>query len=260
MLSRLVLAITVAVIALAGAPAHAKAPSKRECRQACEAGINVCMNSCGDFGTSENFRRTCKKAVIKRCKREGTGFCQQLLPPTTTTTIAGGTTTTTLQRFVDNGDGTITDGETGLMWEKKSNDGSIHDVDDRYTWSSPRSEARDGTIFTQFLPALNAGAGFAGHTDWRLPEVNKDGGESELDSLVHVSQAGEPQIFPEFNSSCTPGCEVSTCSCTALYFYWSSTVYARRPEDAWVVDFGAANATADGKDNALYVRAVRGGQ
>lgn len=37
--------------------------------------------------------------------------------------------------FVDNGDGTITDTSTGLMWEKKSDDGSIHDKDDVYTWS-----------------------------------------------------------------------------------------------------------------------------
>src|SRR5262249_50972170 len=31
--------------------------------------------------------------------------------------------------YVDNGDGTITDTRTGLMWEKQSDDGSIHDKD-----------------------------------------------------------------------------------------------------------------------------------
>ena len=36
--------------------------------------------------------------------------------------------------YVDNGDGTITDLNTGLMWEKKSDDGTIHDKDDIYTW------------------------------------------------------------------------------------------------------------------------------
>src|SRR5262245_57624763 len=40
-------------------------------------------------------------------------------PPMTTTTTSS-TTTTTL-RFVDNGDGTVTDNQTGLQWEKKSN-------------------------------------------------------------------------------------------------------------------------------------------
>jgi hypothetical protein len=57
--------------------------------------------------------------------------------PTTTTTSP---TTTTL-RFVDNGDGTITDNQTELMWEKKcAPDGStdplnLHDVDNHYTWA-----------------------------------------------------------------------------------------------------------------------------
>src|SRR5438094_9253656 len=31
--------------------------------------------------------------------------------------------------YTDNGDGTITDNNTGLVWEKKSADGSIHDMD-----------------------------------------------------------------------------------------------------------------------------------
>src|SRR5207249_5145188 len=33
--------------------------------------------------------------------------------------------------YTDNGDGTITDNNTGLMWEKLSMDGSVHDVRDR---------------------------------------------------------------------------------------------------------------------------------
>ncbi len=33
--------------------------------------------------------------------------------------------------YTDNGDGTVTDNQTGLTWEKKSDDGSIHDKDDR---------------------------------------------------------------------------------------------------------------------------------
>src|SRR5437867_6114353 len=41
-------------------------------------------------------------------------------PSTTSTTVTTSTTTTTL-RFVDNGDGTVTDNETGLIWEKKDN-------------------------------------------------------------------------------------------------------------------------------------------
>jgi cysteine-rich repeat protein len=36
--------------------------------------------------------------------------------------------------YVDNGDGTITDSNTGLMWEKLSADGTIHDWNNLYTW------------------------------------------------------------------------------------------------------------------------------
>jgi hypothetical protein len=38
------------------------------------------------------------------------------------------------QRFIDNGDGTLTDRQSGLMWEKKtSTGGGVHDVSGRYT-------------------------------------------------------------------------------------------------------------------------------
>ncbi|HXQ21453.1 MAG TPA: hypothetical protein VN812_07255, partial [Candidatus Acidoferrales bacterium] len=37
-------------------------------------------------------------------------------------------------RYVDNGDGTVSDLNTGLMWEKKTNDGSVHDESNVYTW------------------------------------------------------------------------------------------------------------------------------
>src|SRR5947208_7068323 len=40
--------------------------------------------------------------------------------------------------YLDNGDGTVTDNPTGLMWEKKSASGTgdIHDVSNTYTWSA----------------------------------------------------------------------------------------------------------------------------
>jgi len=75
------------------------------------------------------------------------------------------------QGYVDNGDGMVTDTSTGLMWEKKSDDGSIHDWNNRYTWSGAScgtTNVLDGTAATTFLAALNGGGGFAGPTDWRL--------------------------------------------------------------------------------------------
>ncbi|HEY8517948.1 MAG TPA: DUF1566 domain-containing protein [Candidatus Binatia bacterium] len=164
-------------------------------------------------------------------------------------------------RFVDNGDGTITDTRTGLMWEKKSDDGSIHDKDNTYTWCSDANRdgvcdgldvALDGTVVTEFLAELNSGSGFAGYTDWRLPN------RKELESLVSL-EVFDPSALPEFDSGCEPGCTVLTCSCTASGGYWSSSTPASVPQSAWQVDFGDAAVLGGSKAGEKHVRAVRGG-
>src|SRR5262249_57019576 len=43
-------------------------------------------------------------------------------------------------------------------------DGSIHDWDNVYSWAD---------AFAVHIAGLNAGAGFAGHTDWRGPKVEE---------------------------------------------------------------------------------------
>jgi hypothetical protein len=58
--------------------------------------------------------------------------------------------------YMDNGDGSVTDVNTGLMWEKKSDDGSIHDKDTSYTWDN---------AFAVHVAGLNT-ANFAGYSDW----------------------------------------------------------------------------------------------
>ena len=42
--------------------------------------------------------------------------------------------------FTDNGDGTITDNNTGLMWEKKTLDGGLHDKEKTLRWSGDGSQ------------------------------------------------------------------------------------------------------------------------
>ena len=65
-------------------------------------------------------------------------------------------------RYLDNGDGTVSDLNTGLMWEKKTgtvggpNPSDVHDVNNTYTWSTGDNLA-DGTAFTAFLATLNNG-------------------------------------------------------------------------------------------------------
>jgi hypothetical protein len=146
--------------------------------------------------------------------------------------------------FTDNGDGTITDNRTGLMWEKLSDDGSIHDKDDAYLWAA---------AFSVKIATLNSTA-FAGYTDWRLPNIK------ELQSLSNFGvMPPAPAVFPPFNSGCVPGCTVTSCSCTLLDVYWSSTSYQNLGTLAWKCNSTDGGIDALPKTMAKEVRAVRGG-
>jgi hypothetical protein len=144
--------------------------------------------------------------------------------------------------YTDNGDGTISDLNTGLMWEKKSDDGSIHDKDTAYTWDN---------AFAVHVAGLNS-AVFAGHTDWRLPNVK------ELQSIVDYER-WSPSVDPVFHTSCLPACTVTSCSCTASLNYWSSATVAYSPGFAWLVYFYGGDVLYDAKGGGYSVRAVRGG-
>jgi hypothetical protein len=140
-------------------------------------------------------------------------------------------------RFVDNGDGTVTDNLTKLQWEQKTDDSTIHDKDNDYTWSSSATAA-DGTAFTSLLTTLN-GAGFAGQYDWRLPTL------ADLLSITQQYPTCFPCIDPMF------GPPVSG-------FYWTASTYDPFLGYAWNVHLNGM-ASGDLETNSYYVRAVRGG-
>ena len=144
--------------------------------------------------------------------------------------------------YVDNGDGTIKDKVTDLTWEKKSDDGTIHDKDTTYTWDN---------AFAVHVADLNA-MSFAGHTDWRLPNMK------ELQSIVDWEMV-TPAVDPVFDTDCAASCTVLICSCTPASGYWSSSTDAGTPTFAWGVDFNAGSVLNPGKSDSLLVRAVRGG-
>lgn len=154
-------------------------------------------------------------------------------------------------RYMDNGDGTVSDLNTGLVWEKKTDDASIHDKDNSYTWSTGSPYPPNGTAFTTFLYGLNGGTSsdgsatsgcFTGHCDWRLPTIEELRG-----ILLSAYPCGtNPCIDPAFGP-------------TQSDFYWSATTYAGFPDDAWFVDFDDGNVSNDGKPTDYYARAVRGG-
>ena len=158
-------------------------------------------------------------------------------------------TSTPPPRFVDNGDGTVTDNQTGLQWEKKTDDGGDHDKDNFYMWTDPDyadCANQDGTA--QFLAMLNTTPCFAGHCDWRLPKVNRDGDPAELETiLLEPYPCGtSPCIDPVFGP-------------TVAGWYWSATSAAGCPNIRCFIGFESGEFDVIGEWNSLFVRAVRGG-
>lgn len=119
-----------------------------------------------------------------------------------------------------------------------SDDGGTHDKDTLYTWAD---------AFAVKVAALNSGAGFAGHTDWRVPNVK------ELQSIVNYETVN-PAVSAAFNTGCTV-------TAPTYYFtgYWSSSTYALALSYAWRVFFSDALVSAGYKPDDFSVRAVRGG-
>jgi len=126
----------------------------------------------------------------------------------------------TQSAYVDNGNGTVTDTSTGLMWQQAYSPGTG-------TWEQALA----------YCEGLNLG----GYTDWRLPTVN------ELRSLLDYSRY-ESMI----NATYFPG--------TVSSFYWSSTTDAEFTDRACGVGFYDGYDSGHNKYNSTYVRAVRGGQ
>jgi hypothetical protein len=143
--------------------------------------------------------------------------------------------------YTDNGDGTVTDNVSKLMWEKLSDDGSIHDKDTTYTWTN---------AFASKIATLNA-TNFAGYNDWRLPNIR------ELNSIINFNITN-PSTYSQLSNNCMPGCNVMTCSCNMVASYWSSTS-VNTGASAWVVFFSEGRTIFTLKTGVFYVRAVRGG-
>lgn len=146
------------------------------------------------------------------------------------------------QRYRHNGDGTVSDRQTGLMWASKSDDESLHDKDRKFPWTE---------AVTVFIASLNSDGGFAGHTDWRLPNIN------ELRSII-TSGKHAPAMNSAFIIECVPGCRVEICNCaTSGVYTWSSTTYEDDHAWAWVVVFDDGTVEMAYKPTGFPVRAVR---
>jgi hypothetical protein len=158
-------------------------------------------------------------------------------------------------RYGVNGDGTATDYDTGLQWEQKTLDGSVHDRDAFYTWTATGTQP-DGTTFTVFLGSLNNGTSsngaatrgcFAGHCDWRLPEIE------ELAGIVDSGAPGCGEGIPCIDQT--------VFGPTTIDPYWSATTFDGSPTVVWViflndVAFGDPLVITP-KNTGGWVRAVR---
>ena len=142
----------------------------------------------------------------------------------------------------------VRDNVTGLIWEVKTDDGSVHDKDNQYTWYDSNPETNggnagtpgDGTDTADFIKALND-ANFGGFSDWRLPTVKE---------LARIVDRGA--YTPAINSEYFPN--------TVSSYYWSSTTNADCTNYAWRVHFNGGNVSYYVYKSFSYrVRAVRGG-
>ena len=123
--------------------------------------------------------------------------------------------------YINNGNGTVTDIETKLMWQQPT---AAYKMD----WNYASHYCRRS---------------LAGYTDWRLPTIG------ELKTLVDKSWGNNPTI----NRTFFPG--------TVSSFYWSSTTRAYLyTSSAWGVNFDYGYDSVHNKVDSYYVRAVRGGQ
>lgn len=131
-------------------------------------------------------------------------------------------------------DYTTTDNVTGLVW-KTCNEGktgaACAGVATTYTWY-------DSINACSGLNAANAGSGYAGRTDWRLPTIQ------ELKSLPHYGVAA-------------PSIEAAYFPATQSANHWTATTNVGNIANGWFVSFstgGFIDATA--KTSAMAVRCV----
>ena len=126
-----------------------------------------------------------------------------------------------LGHLVINGDGTVTDTDTGLMWQQDTLPVTI-------TWEAALTYAEGLTL--------------AGYDDWRLPT------SKELQSIIDYNH-----FYPAIDISLFPG--------TVSSGYWSSTTYDSCDNARSVYFFsGGVGRGVKSNAFADPVRAVRGGQ
>jgi hypothetical protein len=142
------------------------------------------------------------------------------------------------ERYTDNGDGTVTDNQSGLMWMRCAlgqtwTGATCKGTPKTYTWDSAQGAAS----------ALNQDGGYARHADWRMPHI------PELAMIVE-RQCSNPRI----NLALFPA--------TPPSYFWTATGRrgAGMNKEAYLLSFGAEGAGHNAKEDLHYARLVRSGK
>jgi len=180
------------------------------------AGLLACGSGAGNNGTSNTGGvvgtggvqtggsqatscDTCSAGLV--CERNPPAACadpnwaEWLVPNSQVDVTAGAPN---LESYTDNGDGTVTDNVTGLMWQQAV-------PATKYAWADA----------VAYCPTLT----LAGQSDWRLPSI------VELSSIMDLGQSS-PTINPTYFPS-TP----------SDYFWSASPSLSLSSSGAWVVRF-----------------------
>jgi len=141
-----------------------------------------------------------------------------------------------VSRFQDNGDGTVTDQTTQLMWMRCSagqvwSEGACHGTPDTRDWASASAYADE---------VNRTGAFF--FTDWRLPKL------PELASIVE-RDCRDPRI------------NLTVFPTTPSRTYWTTTRRPGTTEESgrYTLDFGADGVVLQMEEKTHLVRLVRTG-
>jgi len=138
--------------------------------------------------------------------------------------------------FVDNGDQTISDKKTGLMWQKCS-----YGQSGNYCSEGSATVTTWANALSYCETQIGISGTFAGYSDWRLPNRN------ELESIVDDTKATAPFIdIAKFPATVSYGGD-----------YWTSTVFTQDPTRAFRVTFYYGSVNGGDKTFSYYIRCVR---
>ena len=156
----------------------------------------------------------------------------------------------------------VQDNVTGLIWEVKTDDGGLHDRDDKYIWYDTNPNNNDGKEgFSDYHGAICYGydssdantycnteafasrvntAGLCGASDWRMPNAE------EIISLLKYHY----HDYPNTDTDYFPRTQTNK-------GYWSSSLHAEDTNFAVKLSFSDMFLSRDQRQGDYYVRLVR---